>query len=257
MTTMTDRPLFSIVTITRNNLDGLKRTQASLESQSAFDYEWIVIDGDSTDGTKDHLPSLAARTVSEPDNGIYQAMNKGLGLASGHYVLFLNAGDALADMDILSTLGKAVAAHKPDFLYGDALETNGFYKKAFWHQKLHWGMFTHHQAMLYHRDTIADLRYDETWKIAADYGFTARFLKCAKNAHYIPCAICLFEDGGISQKKRRLGRIEQFRIRRQLRLCSLITCCNIYAVQSVAAIAREYFPSAYFRLKKTFSRHAP
>ncbi len=241
-------PLFSIVTITKGNLDGLKRTEGSLAAQSFRGFEWIVIDGDSGDGTKEYLRGLNAVSVSEPDRGIYDAMNKGIDRAGGAYLLFLNAGDTLADIDILATLTRA-AADAPDFIYGDALETNGLYKKARSHEKIDWGMITHHQAMLYRRERIGALRYDPMLKIAADYGFTASFLRHAQSVHYIPCAICIFEDGGVSQQNRRLGRREQFMIRMTDGRISPIRNVLIYGVQSISATLRENFPAVYFRLR--------
>lgn len=249
-TMMTDLPLFSIITITRNNLNGLKRTQKSIEDQSAFDYEWIIIDGKSTDGTYDHLLSLSSQWVSEPDKGIFDAMNKGITFANGQYILFLNAGDTLADMDILATLARAISVDHPDFVYGDALETGGFYKKAKSFKDVDWGMFTHHQAMLYKLSLIGGIKYDDTLKIAADYGFTTMFLKRAKIIHYIPCAICIFEEGGVSQQNRKLGRQEQFQIRQKMQQCGPVKNIIIYGIQSAAAFLRKKMPELYFRLRR-------
>jgi putative colanic acid biosynthesis glycosyltransferase len=241
----TDAPLFSIITVTKNNRQGLLATRESIEAQSCRNFEWIVIDGNSSDGTKDILPAGA---VSEDDEGLYDAMNKGIDRAQGDYLLFLNAGDTLADMDILATLARA-AKGQPDFIYGDALETGGFYKKARPHDKAGWGMFTHHQAMLYGRERIGALRYNHTLKIAADYGFTARFLQRVERIHYIPCAICVFEEGGISQRQRKAGRLEQFNLRRTHGICGPFENAYVYAMQSVSAILRERFPAIYYRLR--------
>lgn len=248
----TDTPLFSIITVTKNNLRGLNATWGSVKAQSFKDYEWIVIDGLSDDGTKDLLSTLPAHTLSEADNGIYDAMNKGAGRARGDYIIFLNAGDLFADPDILSTLFKAIRAESPDFIYGDALETGGFYKKARHHTKIDWGMITHHQAMLYRRDLIHGLQYDTKLQIAADYAFTTAFLTQVKNIHYIPCAICIFEEGGISQKNRLSGRQEQFTIRMRAQTCSPGKNIVIYAVQTLSAFLRTKYPALYFRL-----RHSP
>lgn len=244
-------PLFSIVTITKENLAGLKKTGSSLENQSFRNFEWIVIDGNSSDGTKEYLETIEAHKISEPDSGIYHAMNKGLTLACGDYILFLNAGDMLADIDILATLATA-AEQKPDFIYGDALETNGLYKKAHTFTRLDWGMFTHHQAMLYRRENIGDLRYDEALRIAADYGFTARFLQNARNVEYLPCAICIFEDGGVSQKNRKLGRREQFHIRKEFKHCGMLKNICIYAAQTMTASLRQHAPCVYKWIRKGF-----
>lgn len=244
-------PLFSIVTVTKNNLRGLNATFESIKAQSCTYYEWIVVDGLSEDGTKERLPSLPAHSTSEKDDGIYDAMNKGIQRAGGDYIIFMNAGDLFADPDILSTLSKAIEAERPDFIYGDALETGGFYKKARPHEKIEWGMFTHHQAMLYRRELIADLRYDKSLKIAADYGFTAAFLKNARNVHYIPCAICIFEEGGVSQRQRRVGRQEQFHLRAANRICSPFKNVVVYSGQSVSAFAYKKMPKLYRYLRKS------
>ena len=117
-------PLFSIITVTKDNLAGLKTTKASIEFQSCKDFEWIIMDGKSGDSTKEYLQELNAITSSEDDTGIYNAMNKGMDKATVRYLVFMNAGDAFADMDILSTLSRAIKSLNPDFMYGDALETN-------------------------------------------------------------------------------------------------------------------------------------
>lgn len=237
-------PLFSIITITWNNVNGFIKTHKSLNAQSFQNYEWIIVDGASNDGTLDyiHEHGLSTQCASEKDNGIYHAMNKGISRANGQYLLFLNAGDELADADILSTLSKAITAHAPDFIYGDALEETSaprpFFKKARTHKRVLWGMFTHHQAMIYRRNIMGDLRYNEQYKIASDYELTVRFLSKAKNIHYIPGAICLFERGGISQRQMTLGRVEQFKIRRSLKLCSLPMAMAIYVGQTFRAFLK-------------------
>ncbi len=242
----TKPPLFSIITITKNNLRGLQSTKDGLK-QSCTDYEWIVIDGNSSDGTKDYLLTQNAQWISEPDNGLYDAMNKGIERAEGDYLIFMNAGDKLSDPDILATLSKVIAAEKPDFIYGDALESNWFYKKARRHEDTDWGMFTHHQAMMYKRSVIGTLRYSLRYKIASDYAFTRSFLKSAKTIHYCPAALCIFEEGGISQRSMRLGRTEQFFIRKPL--CPFYKNAGIYSLQTLSAFTKSRWPGLYKKLR--------
>lgn len=241
-------PLFSIVTVTKNNLCGLRETAQSIVAQTCSAYEWIVIDGDSADGTQDYLSSSSAQWLSEQDGGIYDAMNNGISRACGDYILFLNAGDCLSDPDILSTISKAIDFENPDFIYGDALESNGFYKKARSHIKAAWGMFTHHQAMYYRRDRIIDFHYNTHYKIAADYDFTLRFLKRASIAHYIPAALCIFKEGGLSQTNAAQGRKEEREIRKAHGV-GLATRATITAKQSIAAKIKHAAPSLYRRLR--------
>lgn len=238
MTTDTP-PLFSIVTITYNNRAGLEKTAASVMAQVFKNYEWIIIDALSGDGTENLLRSLPARVIREKDNGIYDAMNKGIAAATGAYTIFLNAGDCFSDPDILATLARAVNAHNPDFIYGDALEDDGRYKKARTPKWLFYGMFTHHQSMLYRTALLKDFRYDTSYAIAADYDLTVRFLRRGHIVHYCPAAICIFESGGVSQRQMRLGRVEQFRARKDLRVCGGLANLSVFIVQTVTAARRR------------------
>ena len=98
--------LFSVITVCRNNLNELILTHASLSGQNCPDYEWIVIDGGSTDGTKEWLEGNhdPARWISENDAGIYDAMNKGAAMANGDYLVFMNSGDEFYDPNVLSKI---------------------------------------------------------------------------------------------------------------------------------------------------------
>jgi putative colanic acid biosynthesis glycosyltransferase len=243
---MTINPLLSIITITKNNLSGLHATQESLPRQGSF--EWIVVDGNSSDGTKEYLSNLSARIIQDDGGGIYAAMNAGMDSALGDYLIFMNAGDRFADPDILGIIEKAIAAEKPDFLYGDALEQSGLYKKARGASHIASGMITHHQAMIYRRTA---LRYDTRYTIAADYDFTARVLMEAQRLHYIPCAICIFENGGVSEQRRKTGRREQFAIRQTLGLANPLTNCAICTGQSVSAFLKDHAPRLYIALRST------
>jgi putative colanic acid biosynthesis glycosyltransferase len=238
----------SIVTVTRNNFSGLRSTADSIASQSFPDIEWIVIDGASTDETRKYLATQAdVKWISEPDQGIYDAMNKGIGMATGDHVLFLNAGDTLAAEDTLEKIIPHLA--NADFFYGDSLEETN-YKPARSHTRAAQGMFTHHQAMIYRRDLIGDLRYDARYKIAADYKFTLEFLRRCRVIHVASLPVCRFETGGISQNHVKTGRIEQFRVRKELKFCPPALNCAIYAAQTILMALRRAFPGLYWRLKQ-------
>lgn len=244
--------LFSIVTITYNHLSGLKSTAGSLKKQICDDYEWIIIDGASSDGTAAYLEEVSADITSEPDDGIYDAMNKGIERAQGEYVLFLNAGDTLADDQVLFKIKERLLQekHTPDFIYGDALESNHagkiFYKPARPVKRQVFGMITHHQSMFYRRDTVGDLRYDMFYQIAADYKFTSQFLKKAQGYLYIPAPLCCFEPGGVSQRQAKQARNEQYQIRAELSMASPLLNNAIYYIQTVMFMLKRGLPHIYW-----------
>ncbi len=250
---------FSIVTVTRNNLAGLQETQKSIAAQGFTDFEWIIIDGASTDGSIAFLTTQQEETgkeemrwISEPDHGIYDAMNKGLRLSTGDYVLFLNAGDSLADADCLQKLSKIDG----DFIYGDSCE-GLHYKRARSHTQVVTGMFTHHQAMLYRRGLIGDLCFDTRYTIAADYKFTLAFLRRTKSIFYVPTPLCRFEPGGISQTQVRAGRVEQFRIRRESGFCAMPVNIAIFLAQTALMALRRHFPGLYWLLRRGHNSDRP
>lgn len=239
---------FSIITVTRNNLDGLKNTAESLQWQTCRDFEWIVIDGASTDGTPHHLDTTDARWISEPDKGIYDAMNKGIDRAHGDYLLFLNAGDTLAAPDVLEKID--LMAEDEDFIYGDSIEGDHI-KPARPHTQILTGLVTHHQAILYRRTRLGAMRYDQTYTIAGDYRLTLEFLRLADiSTLYCPFPVCIFEQGGVSQIQVRRGRIEQFIARRELRACSPVANIGIFVGQSAAMALRRLWPRLYWWLKR-------
>lgn len=247
--------MFSIITITRNDLSGLQATHASIQSQTCTDYEWIVIDGASNDGTAQWLKTHAPDAISEPDHGLYDAMNKGLARATGDYIIFMNGGDQFADDNVLSNLSQLIrmASTPPGFIYGDALETRSdrqmAYKAARPFIKVDLGMFTHHQAMVYARTVIGNMHYDTRYKIAADYKLTLQTLGATRAIYYVPAPFCIFANGGISQTRTALGRREQFDIRRELGVVGPIRNRVIKTLQMINMGVRRICPPLYWAIK--------
>ena len=261
LTPMSQSPIISVITVCRNDYEALQRTYESLKNQTRFDLiEWIVIDGASDDKTPEFLVSLSdekfkpAFWSSKADTGIYDAMNKGMDIASAYYLIFLNAGDLLADDLTIDFLVHTIPKFGADFIYGDSYEHTGIdavrMKKARPHQTPELGMFTHHQAMLFRRDKIGDLRYDTRYKIAADYDFVLRFLKQTESVHYLPEPICIFHAGGVSQTQTKLGRDEQFQIRKELGLVTPQENKKIYLLQYCNYLLRRFMPRLYWHLKQ-------
>jgi len=242
---------FSIITVTLNNISGLKRTYTSLRAQSCRDFEWIVIDGNSDDGTDTLLQTLGAQWISEKDGGIYDAMNKGIKRSRGKYILFLNAGDALTAPDTLEMIA-TLTDQNPALIYGDSYEDKN-YKPARSHEQIVLGLFTHHQAIFYNRKKLGELRYNTNFKIAADYDFTARALQQngAAAALFCPIPVCIFESGGLSQQNAARGRNEQFIVRKNLKLYGALKNAGIYCAQTLLWQFRTIAPNLYWRLKSS------
>lgn len=253
---MSAPPLFSIITVTLNNYDGVRKTHQSVTTQTFQNYEWVIIDGASTDNTVTYLNSLNIDHISDSDSGLYDAMNKGIDRAQGNYLIFMNAGDIFASIETLQTLADTLDKKNPDFAYGDALEifnNREVYKKTSRHWSIIKGMFTHHQAMVYKRSALGTLRYDLQYKIAADYDFTYRFLNKTDHVKYIPTPLCLFESGGVSQTQALKGRVEQFKIRQNLDI-KVIKNISIFVEQTLTSAVRQICPRLYWWLKALQTR---
>lgn len=165
----------SIITVNLNNREGLQKTIDSVVSQTFKDFEWIVIDGGSTDGSKALIEQYAdhmAYWVSEPDKGIYNAMNKGIKVSKGEYLYFLNSGDWLWEPDTLQSVFEAVDTLPKDcFVYGNYYDRDGsVYSPP---EKLDLSLFLNstlcHQAVFHPRLVFSEEGYDESFKIVADW----------------------------------------------------------------------------------------
>ena len=209
----------SIVTVCRNDRKGLERTLAStFDLQPSFsDWEQIVVDGASTDGSRDVAfrrkdDPRTGWCVSEPDSGIYNAMNKGLARAKGDWVLFLNAGDALLPDVLAKVFGTSVEA---DVVYGDmVLSSDGGRKRtvSFPDGKeivpayFLFGSLPHQSAFISRSLFERFGRYDEDLKIVSDAKF---FLDCALSGtvrfHHLSFPVSVFEKGGISTDPAKLA----------------------------------------------------
>lgn len=207
-------PLLSIITINRNNAQGLKKTIESVVTQTEIDFgdvEYIIIDGNSTDGSKDIIKEFAGNPeykdkitywVSEPDTGIYNAMNKGIKKATGDYCLFLNSGDYLVENNLHNVLAFAKENKDADIIYSDIPEYQG-YKTVKYPEKIDSNYFIdktlNHQNSLIKRELFLNLGlYSESYKIASD---KLLFFKASLNNKkfiHCPISISLYDRTGIS-----------------------------------------------------------
>lgn len=250
----------SIVTVVRDNLDGLRVTAASLREQTCQDFEWIVVDGDSTDGTKDWLVRHDGEIdwwCSAPDRGLYHAMNIGWDRARGRAAIFLNGGDGFAESGTIGRLVAALHAH-PDarFLYGDSLERlpdgRVGLKRARSHRLWPLGMFTHHQAMLFGIYAERSIKFEETFPIGADYAVTSQAVRAARKVVRLDFPICLVAIPGLSAANTAQGRRDQFEIRRTILKINTPTCALLRAIQWFTQAARDHFPGIYLSMRFKF-----
>ena len=197
----------SIVTINYNNLAGLKKTRESISAQTYEEYEWIVIDGGSTDGAKEFLQEHSEEMVywcSEKDKGVYNAQNKGIALAKGDYVICMNSGDCFHDKDVLQNVFKE--NHSEDVLYGDWMRVypDGNIEKKEAPQKMTPYFFYYdnicHQAMFIKTSVMQNSPFDETYKIYADWSKWRELYQNGCSFCYVPVVVCDYLAGiGLSE----------------------------------------------------------
>lgn len=233
---MSPQSLFSIITVCLNEKRNIRRTCESILAQSFTDFEWIVIDGGSTDGTLDVLTEYKSQIsclISEPDAGIYNAMNKGIRYAKGEYLIFMNGGDCFSNPNVLLTVSKAP---KVDFIWGDVFKRQ---KKKIKNKLSRHYLIKHgfpHQACYFKKELfIKHGGYNESLLISADYELIIRFIYKYKASYfYIPKVLALFNRDGISCNKnlRITRKLEAHEIRKKY--------FSIWYLLSYQAIKWEY-----------------
>lgn len=201
-------PTLSIVTISLNDRAGLERTLESVVRQGFRDLELLVVDGGSTDGTVDVLRARApqiARWVSEKDAGIYDAQNKGIGLATGTWLLFLNAGDHLASDDALGRVFAEV--RDEDLVYCDVLYSrHGVERRSTPPDRLLLPYLLRSsictQSTLFRREVVERVgRHDTSLRILGDYDLIMRILLAERGrARHVPVTLSVHYLGGLSSR---------------------------------------------------------
>ncbi len=225
---------FNIITICYNDLNGLIKTINSVKSQTFKNYKHIIVDGDSNDGTKEFLNSIKDLFyISEKDNGIYNAFNKGLSYVDGNYYTFLNANDEFSDDRVLERIYNEKEIFKPDIIYTDLVYINDSNSKIirkwvageFASNKLKYGWMFPHPTMFIKKD-FANLQFDENYKISGDYDWTLRLLKLASNIKYLNFVTIKMRLGGQSNKSLKnllLKSFEDFQIIRKNKIGNIFT----------------------------------
>ncbi len=210
---------FSIITISYNPGPLIEDSIRSVLSQDYRNIEYIIIDGGSTDGTVDVIKSYHAgisKFISEPDNGLFDALNKGIGLATGDVVGLVHADDLYADSSVLSCIAKTFETSRADAVYGDLVyvrRDNTDTIIRYWESgtfspgRLKFGWMPPHTALYIRRDVYEKARlangeyFDTSFRIASDYDFMMRILvKLKIYPAYVPRVFVKMRVGGASNR---------------------------------------------------------
>lgn len=253
--------MLSIVTINRNNAIGLEKTMRSVAAQTCKEFEYIVIDGASTDGSVEMVKNLEAefkhlKWVSEPDTGIYNAMNKGLRMTSGDYIQILNSGDCLATPDVMERMLSALEkADKPSVLYGNMVKC--FPDGRRWADKSFEGreitmldMYTgtlNHDPTYIRRDMFEKYGYyDESLKIVSDWKwYLQAIILGGEQPRYVDIDVTLFDMSGISETNKDLDRAERKQVLEQLFPGAVLADYERYAFPMEQIKRLQRYPWAY------------
>ena len=214
-------PILSVITVVYNNVNDIERTLLSVLNQTYGSIEYIIVDGLSNDGTLEIIKRYEARIaklISEKDKGIYDAMNKGLTLASGDYVIFMNSGDEFFATDTVAQVFASVP--DADIYYGETemIDDGGNSLGQRRHkapQTFTWrgfklGMSISHQAIYIKRSLIAP--YDPKYQLSADIDWIIRAAKKAKIIVNVNRYVAKYLVGGMSKAKHKQSLLERFDI---------------------------------------------
>lgn len=231
--------VFSIITCTYNAESVLQRTLDSVLEQTYSHVEHIIVDGASTDATLDRVEAYKqksdaedwcheVRVKSEPDRGLYDAMNKGIQRATGQYVLFLNAGDTFPSADTLELVAESVGEGEepPAVLYGDTdvVDDEGRFlrhRRLSPPRRLTWrsfmkGMLVCHQAFYARTDLAKATPYDLLYRFSADVDWCIRIMRLARRRRLpmrnVGAVVVNFLDGGMTTTNHRASLKERFHV---------------------------------------------
>lgn len=213
--------IVTIITVCRNHAKELERTIRSVESQTWQEKEYLVIDGASTDDTlniiKSHEASIT-RWVSEPDQGIYDAMNKGIRMAQGDWVIFMNAGDTFAEDDTLQRVFSLFTSHSSllqdaDVIYGDVIKGK-LVKKAEAPRNAH-RMFYCHQSAFVKTSCLREFPFDIRHRMSADFKQVKQLYLSGKRFRQLDFPVANFDTQGVSNRNRSAGLYDNIRVIRE------------------------------------------
>jgi glycosyltransferase involved in cell wall biosynthesis len=217
---MKDSYFFSVVTVCYNAADYIEDTVQSVINQTYTNFEFIIVDGASKDNTisildqyKDHISLI----ISEPDNGIYDAMNKGIAAARGEWIIFMNAGDCFYSNNVLEKIASETLGDQA-MIVGDTavqmdhviykIPCSPFYEHLPLHQKMGW----FHQSSFVRADLAKRYPFDLTFKLAADYNMVIELYRRGYSFKQVDIIIAKYDLNGVSYQKKRQHLLETLTI---------------------------------------------
>ena len=219
-------PTFSIITVTYNAGKVLEDTILSVISQTYRNVEYIIVDGNSKDNTLEIIGKYSkhiSKMVSEPDKGLYDAMNKGIRMATGDYLCFLNAGDKFHEKETLQKIAETLKDKDlPDVIYGETaiVDEDGNFlhmRRLSTPDRLNWksfkqGMLVCHQAFLAKRELALKYPYDMQYRFSADFDWCIRIMKEANCLHNTRLTLIDYLNEGMTTRNHKASLKERFRI---------------------------------------------
>lgn len=238
--------VLTIITINRNNASGLKKTMQSVLDQGFKDFEYVVVDGASTDGSVEVIEGFVSafggrlKWISEPDKGIYNAMNKGIRIAGGDYVEFLNSGDCLASDDVVGRMMGALGKeHFPSILYGNMIKVfpdgHRFKDLCFAGREISFlGFYTgtlNHSPAYIRKSLFGKYgMYDESLRIVSDWKWYLQAIILGdEKPVYADIDVTLFDMTGISETNKELDKAERKQVLSELIPASILADYGQYS----------------------------
>jgi len=236
--------IFSIITVVLNDAEGLLVTADSVIKQTSKNFEWVVVDGGSSDDTLTgikQLESVSPILHSSKDNGIYDAMNKGVELSTGQYLLFMNAGDSFADESVLDDLERFIKDNNSiDVILGGTfrkIKKCVFYSPP---RNIRWivsGLPAFHQSTIYKSDLMRSQKYNLDYTLLADYEWLAKQCVSGLTVGYLNRPVSNYIIGGVSYTNLKKKFNDLFSVKHEVLGCSRVRA----GISSCQAILKTIF----------------
>lgn len=216
---MKNSPLISVVTVSYNAISTIEATLLSVIGQSFEDFEYLIIDGGSSDGTLDVIQKYSRHIdclVSESDRGIYDGMNKAIRKAKGQWILFINCGDVFADSNVLQSLESSLRNPSVGVVYGDTIYQTTVGRYLLYPDSLS-AMDFHlpfcHQSCLVRTELIRETPFDLSYRYVADYDLFYRLYQRGVSFHYEHLPIAVYDStDGFTATNRTSCMLEHFKV---------------------------------------------